>query len=91
MIGDLHRHGDLIVDEVDLADDPSGFEPMWNVKGLTKTEIVAIIIDQTAALGTPEVIYRRKPGESMSDAADRLRTEVMQTASDIMRVLGIED
>lgn len=91
MIGDLHRHGDLIVDEVDLADDPSGFEPMWSVQGLTTTEVVASIIDSTATFGTPEVIYRRKPGESIPDAADRLRAEVMQTASDVMRVLGIED
>lgn len=89
MIGDLHRRGDVIVEEVDVADDPSGSEPVWNVKGMTVTEVVAVLIDPTAALGTPEVIYRREPGESIPDAAARLRTEVMQTAADIVRVLGL--
>jgi hypothetical protein len=74
--------------EANGAHEPQcGFEPLANLTGLSPVERVAVVIDATAALGTPEVIYRRLPGESTADAAVRLREEVMQMASDVVRVL----
>lgn len=66
--------------------DGCGFEPLTNLAGMDRTERVAVVLDMTAALGTPEVVYRRNHGESMADAASRLRAEVMEKARDVLRV-----
>lgn len=67
-----------------------GFEPLTNLAGMDRTERVAVLLDATAALGTPEVVYRRNHGESMADAATRLRAEVMEKARDVLRVADAE-
>lgn len=53
----------------------------------TLREQLAIVLDLTAALGTPEVVYRRQPGESEADAAARLRAEVLDTADHVIALL----
>ncbi len=67
--------------------DGCGFEPLVNLTDMTRSERVAVVLDMTAAIGTPEVVYRRNHGESMKDAAERLKDEVMQTAHDVLRVI----
>lgn len=74
--------------EVSYAHEPGcGYEPLVNLAGMSPVERVAVVLDSTAALGTPEVLYRVNHGESVADATKRLRDEVMQTAADIVRVL----
>lgn len=63
------------------------YEPMVNLKDMSLAERIAVVLDMTAALGTPEVVYRRNPGENTRDAGARLRDEVMQRAEDVLRVI----
>ena len=64
-----------------------GYDFMANLDGMSLAERIAVVLDPCAALGTPEVIYRRNLGESMREAGDRLRAEVMQQAEDVLRVI----
>lgn len=48
---------------------------------------IAYLIDHTAYLGTPEVIYRRRPHESTKEASNRLNIEVLETADEIIALL----
>lgn len=69
-----------------------GYEPLVNLKGMSLAERVAVVIDATAFLGTPEIIYRKSlPGEGPKDKWPRLRAEIMQRAQDVLRVVGVED
>jgi len=54
----------------------------------TLREQVAVVLDATAALGTPEVVFRRNHGESEADAARRLRDEVLERADAVIELLG---
>jgi hypothetical protein len=67
-----------------------GYEPLANLEGMSPAERIAVVLDHTAALGTPEVVYRRELPETTIAAAARLRAEVMQKAEDILRVVGAE-
>lgn len=66
-----------------------GYVPLINLAGMSPVERVAVTIDATAALGTPEVVYRKEPGETIAEAAARLRAEVMQMAADVLRVAAL--
>ncbi len=61
-----------------------------NLEGMNRAMRVAVLLDPTAALGTPEVIYRRNHGESLQDASERLHAEVMRKAENILRVLELD-
>lgn len=61
-----------------------------NLEGMNRAMRVAVLLDPAAALGTPEVLYRRNFGESMQDAAERLHAEVMRKAENILRVLELD-
>jgi hypothetical protein len=65
-----------------------GYEPLINLDGMTLAEKVAVIIDPTAALATPEVVYRVNHGETAAEAAERLRAEVMETARAVLVAVG---
>lgn len=54
---------------------------LYEITGLSgPVERAAIVLDTTATLGTPEVIYRLSHGESVAAATARLRREVMAQA-----------
>lgn len=75
------------VESSGLHEPECGYVPLVNLAGMSPVERVAVVIDHTAALGTPEVLYRVNHGESIEDATKRLRDEVMQKAADVVRVL----